>query len=109
MDRPPGVLDDRRDGIGDGGGAGILKPEEGILWYIGPLFLMNDWPRFRSASIPSIMKPDQVIALTVTFEGHAQPTGDGVEYRLARDLQHLLGYAKWDHFLNAIPKEVWNE
>jgi DNA-damage-inducible protein D len=42
--------------------------------------------------------------LTATFEGHAQQTEDGVEYWLARDLQHLLGYAKWDNFLNAISK-----
>lgn len=50
------------------------------------------------------MKPDQVITLTTTFEGHAQQTEDGVEYWLARDLQHLLGYSKWDNFLNAISK-----
>lgn len=50
------------------------------------------------------MKTDQVLTLTATFEGHAQQTEDGVEYWLARDLQHLLGYAKWDNFLNAISK-----
>ena len=50
------------------------------------------------------MKSDQVLTLTTTFEGHAQQTEDGIEYWLARDLQHLLGYAKWDNFLNAISK-----
>ena len=50
------------------------------------------------------MKNDQVLSLTATFEGHAQRTEDGVEYWLARDLQHLLGYAKWDNFLNAVSK-----
>jgi len=50
------------------------------------------------------MITDQVLTLTATFEGHAQQTEDGVEYWLARDLQHLLGYAKWDNFLNAISK-----
>ncbi len=50
------------------------------------------------------MKPDQVITLTITFEGHAQQTADCTEYWLARDLQHLLGYAKWDNFQNAISK-----
>jgi DNA-damage-inducible protein D len=50
------------------------------------------------------MKTDQVLTLTATFEGHAQRTEDGVEYWLARDLQHLLGYAKWDNFLNAVSK-----
>lgn len=38
------------------------------------------------------MKTDLVRTLTTTFEGHAQQTDDGVEFWLARDLQHLLGY-----------------
>jgi DNA-damage-inducible protein D len=42
--------------------------------------------------------------LTDTFEGHAQQTENGVEYWLARDLQHLLGYAKWDNFLKVLSK-----
>ena len=42
--------------------------------------------------------------LTETFEGHAQQTENGVEYWLARDLQVLLGYGKWDNFLNVIAK-----
>jgi len=50
------------------------------------------------------MKSDIVRALTDTFEGHAQQTDGGVEYWLARDLQHLLGYAKWDNFLNVVSK-----
>jgi len=50
------------------------------------------------------MKPDHGLTLTATFEGHAQQTEDGVEYWLARDLQHLLGYSKWDNFLNVISK-----
>lgn len=50
------------------------------------------------------MKHELVHALTETFEGHAQETENGVEYWLARDLQHLLGYAKWDNFLNVIAK-----
>jgi DNA-damage-inducible protein D len=51
-----------------------------------------------------VMKQETVIALTDTFEGHAQQTENGVEYWLARDLQHLLGYTKWDNFLNVISK-----
>ncbi len=50
------------------------------------------------------MKPAVIRALTETFEGHAQQTEDGVEYWLARDLQHLLGYTKWDNFLNVISR-----
>ena len=50
------------------------------------------------------MESTQIQSLTETFEGHAQQTENGVEYWLARDLQYLLGYAKWDNFLNAISK-----
>ena len=50
------------------------------------------------------MKTEAIQSLTVTFEGHAQQTEGGVEYWLARDLQHLLGYTKWDNFLNAVSK-----
>jgi DNA-damage-inducible protein D len=50
------------------------------------------------------MKHETVIALTSTFEAHAQETENGVEFWLARDVQHLLGYAKWDNFLNVISK-----
>ena len=39
-----------------------------------------------------------------TFEDHAQETENGIEYWLARDLQHLLGYAEWRNFLNIISK-----
>lgn len=50
------------------------------------------------------MKTEIVHTLTTTFEAHAQQTEDGVEYWLARDVQHLLGYAKWDNFLNIVHK-----
>lgn len=50
------------------------------------------------------MKTEVIQQLTVSFEGHAQQTDSGVEYWLARDLQILLGYAKWDNFLNVITK-----
>lgn len=50
------------------------------------------------------MESNQVQAMTETFEGHAQQTENGVEYWLARDLQFLLGYAKWDNFLTVIAK-----
>jgi DNA-damage-inducible protein D len=44
------------------------------------------------------METSQIHTLTETFEGHAQQTDNGVEYWLARDLQHLLGYAEWRNF-----------
>ena len=50
------------------------------------------------------MEPQQIQSLTSTFEGHAQRTETGVEYWLARDLQHLLGYGKWDNFQSVISK-----
>ena len=50
------------------------------------------------------MKSELIQTLTETFEGHAQETENGVEYWLARDLQHLLGYSEWRNFLNVISK-----
>lgn len=50
------------------------------------------------------MKPAIVRTLTDTFEGHAQQTEDGVEYWLARDLQHLLGYTEWRNFQLVLSK-----
>lgn len=50
------------------------------------------------------MKTGQVQALTETFEGHAQQTESGVEYWLARDIQHLLGYTEWRNFGQAVSK-----
>lgn len=50
------------------------------------------------------MKTELVQTLTFTFEAHAQQTEGGVEYWLARDLQHLLGYDEWRNFNTAISK-----
>lgn len=50
------------------------------------------------------MKTEVVQELTLTFEGHAQQTEAGVEYWLARDIQHLLGYAEWRNFQNVVSK-----
>lgn len=50
------------------------------------------------------MKTETVQTLTINFESHAKQTENGVEFWLARDLQDLLGYTKWDNFLNAISK-----
>ena len=50
------------------------------------------------------MKTELVQTLTATFEGHAQQTEGGVEFWLARDLQHLPGYSKWDNFLGVVGK-----
>jgi len=50
------------------------------------------------------METNLIHQLTETFEGHAQQTETGVEYWLARDLQVLLGYEKWDNFQSVISK-----
>ncbi len=50
------------------------------------------------------MKKELVLELTATFEGHAQRTENGVEYWLARDLQHLLGYTEWRNFVAVVSK-----
>lgn len=50
------------------------------------------------------METQQIQTLTATFEGHAQRMESGIEYWLARDLQHLLGYDKWDNFQSVISK-----
>ena len=50
------------------------------------------------------MKKELVQTLTDTFEGYAQQTETGVEFWLARDVQHLLGYAEWRNFALVISK-----
>ncbi len=50
------------------------------------------------------MEKDIVNSLTNSFESFAHKTDEGVEFWLARDLQHLLGYGKWDNFKNVISK-----
>lgn len=50
------------------------------------------------------MKSALISSLTETFEGHAQQTEEGVEYWLARDLQHLLGYTEWRNFQAVLAK-----
>jgi len=50
------------------------------------------------------MKTELIQSLTDTFKGHAQRSEQGVEFRLARDLQHLLGYAEWRNFGTVLSK-----
>jgi len=50
------------------------------------------------------MKTELVQSLTTNFEAHAQQTETGIEFWLARDMQYLLGYTKWDNFLNVVSK-----
>ncbi len=50
------------------------------------------------------MKTEIISSLTKTFEDYSNTTESGVEFWLARDIQHLLGYSKWDNFLKVINK-----
>ncbi|MFN4769433.1 MAG: DNA damage-inducible protein D [Candidatus Kapaibacterium sp.] len=50
------------------------------------------------------MNTNDIQQLTELFEERAHHTDDGVEFWLARDLQNLLGYTKWDNFLNVLSK-----
>ena len=50
------------------------------------------------------MKPEIIHSLTSEFESHAHKTDNNLEFWFARDLQHLLGYSKWENFSNAITK-----
>jgi len=50
------------------------------------------------------MERETINTLTETFEANSQQMENGVEYWLARDLQFLLGYEKWDNFLNVVNK-----
>ncbi len=50
------------------------------------------------------MKTEIIQTLTTTFEAHAQQTESGIEYWLARDLQHLLGYDEWRNYVAVIAK-----
>lgn len=50
------------------------------------------------------MNTEVIQTLTSTFEANAQQTESGVEYWLARDLQHLLGYDEWRNFNTAVSK-----
>ena len=49
------------------------------------------------------MDKDVILKLKKTFEDYAREA-DGVEFWFARDLQNLLGYDKWENFLNVIEK-----
>jgi len=50
------------------------------------------------------MKTELIESLTEDFEAHAQQTEGGVEFWLARDLQHLLGYTEWRNFTAVVNK-----
>ncbi len=50
------------------------------------------------------MELELVKSLTSTFESFSHKTNQGIEFWLARDIQALLGYEKWDNFSNVVMK-----
>lgn len=50
------------------------------------------------------MEIELIHSLTGDFESFVYHTNEGIEFWFARDLQHLLGYSKWDNFQNVIYK-----
>ena len=50
------------------------------------------------------MKEEIIHSLTKNFESFSYKTEDDLEFWFARDLQHLLGYSKWENFQNVISK-----
>lgn len=50
------------------------------------------------------MKIEIIKSLISNFESYANKSSEGVEFWLARDLQQLLGYTKWDNFVSVISK-----
>ncbi|MCF8298949.1 MAG: DNA damage-inducible protein D [Saprospiraceae bacterium] len=50
------------------------------------------------------MKKEIIKTLTNTFESYSYTTENGIEFWYARNLQHLLGYSKWDNFSKVINK-----
>ncbi|WP_457618972.1 DNA damage-inducible protein D [Lutibacter sp.] len=50
------------------------------------------------------MKTEIIRDFTNNFENHSHTTENGIEFWFARDLQHLLGYSKWENFTNVIVK-----
>jgi len=50
------------------------------------------------------MTSSTIQTLTSDFESFVQTTDENIEFWLARDLQHLLGYTKWDNFKNVLFK-----
>ena len=50
------------------------------------------------------MKKEVIVRLHASFEELVQHDETGNEYWLARDLQELLGYARWENFAKVIDK-----
>lgn len=61
-------------------------------------------PKELPAVTPLSASNETIERLIAEFEAAGQTDDAGNEYWLARDIQNLLGYAKWDNFLTVIAK-----
>jgi len=61
-------------------------------------------PAEVSAVSPLVASDETIDSLIADFEAAGQVDDDGNEYWLARDIQILLRYAKWDNFLTVIAR-----
>lgn len=52
------------------------------------------------------MDKNKITLLKTTFDDNSHQTEDGIEYWLARDLQHLLGYDRWENFETTILRAI---
>lgn len=52
------------------------------------------------------MEIQMVREMSGSFNDYAHETEDGLEFWFARDLQKILGYTKWENFVNAIEKAI---
>jgi len=50
------------------------------------------------------MKKEVIKSLAENFDSYVNKTENNIEFWFARDLQHLLGYTKWDNFVKVINK-----
>lgn len=54
------------------------------------------------------MEKELITRLKLTFDDIVHQTEDGVEYWLARELQIVLGYARWENFFEAIKRAMFS-
>lgn len=66
--------------------------------------LANTNPLEVTAATNASMKDGAIERLIEQFEDAAEVDDDGTEYWTARVLQELLGYSKWDSFLEVVEK-----
>lgn len=54
------------------------------------------------------MEKQLILRLKIDFDGISHTTEDGTEYWLARELQNVLGYVRWENFFEAIKRAAFS-